>query len=316
MAPKAHVSDKKKDIVAKMSKRMNDNKTVMVVSIKGLPAAQFQDIKKKLKERAVIRVAKKTLIDLSLEKAKNDALKDLEKYVGDSTAMLFSNDDAFEISGILSESKSPAKAKEGQEAPEDIEIQAGPTDLMPGPDISALSAVGLQPKVENGKIAIAKDATLCKKGEVISAEKAAILAKLDITPFEIGLEPVAAYMEGKVYAGIKINKEEFLEDMLEKYSRSLAFTVSLNYPTAETLPFILGKAGMHEKALSALITEDSKDVKEDAKPSSGEENTDEAKAESSESSDAGEQKEAPAEEAKEETKQEKKEEIKSEDQTK
>ena len=78
----------------------------------------------------------------------------------------FSDTDAFEISGILADEKSPAKAKPGQESPEDIEIKAGPTELLPGPDISALSAVGLQPKVEEGKIAIAVDATLLKKGEV------------------------------------------------------------------------------------------------------------------------------------------------------
>ncbi len=133
-------------------------------------------------------------------------------------------------------------------------MRAGPTSLAPGPDISALSAVGLQPKVEGGKIAIAKDTLFVKPGEAISSEKVSILAKLDITPFEIGLEPIAAFSDGKVYVGIKIDKKGTLEILLNDYSRSLAFGVSLNFITKETLPFILGKASAHEITIRRIVT--------------------------------------------------------------
>jgi len=42
---------------------------------------------------------------------------------------------------------------------------------MPGPDISALSAVGLAPKVEGGKIAIMQDKIICKEGKEIITKK-------------------------------------------------------------------------------------------------------------------------------------------------
>lgn len=255
---KTHVSEKKKERVKILAELMG-KKTVMVVSIKGLPSAQFQDIKKKLRGKATIQVAKKSLVDFALDHCGIKELHQLVPFVQDSTAILFSDSDAFEISGIISEEKTPAKAKEGQESPEDIEVKAGPTDLLPGPDISALSAVGLKPKVEGGKIAIVQDAILVKKGESINAAKVAILAKLDITPFEVGLEPIAAYMDGQVYKDIKIDKEKAVEELQEAFSRGLAFAVSVDYVNKDTLTFVLGKAAAHESAISGLVKEDKKE---------------------------------------------------------
>jgi large subunit ribosomal protein L10 len=247
-----HVSEVKKRKVKELAEQMK-KRSVIVVSVKGLPSAQFQEIKKKLRNIAKIQVAKKNLIDFALDHCGIKELHKLVPYVEDSTAILFSDKDAFEISLRLSEEKSPAKARAGQKAPEDLVIHAGPTELLPGPDISALSAVGLQPKVEGGKISIVKDKILCVKGEVISLQKASILAKLNIVPFKIGLEPIAAYMDEKIYLDIKIDREELLKEMEEKYGRALSFGVEIGYFTTETLDYILGKAGLHEKAIEGLI---------------------------------------------------------------
>jgi large subunit ribosomal protein L10 len=246
-----HVSDVKKRKVKELAGHMK-KRTVMIVSVKGIPSAQFQDIKKKLRSKAKIQVAKKSLVDFALDHSGVKELHDLVKYVDDNTALLFSDDDAFDISLVLSEEKSPTKAKAGQEAPENLIVPAGPTDLIPGPDISALSAVGLQPKVEGGKIAIVKEKILCNKGEIISPQKASILAKLNIVPFKIGLEPIAACMDGKVYSDIKIDKEVMLKDMEEKYGRSLAFAVGLGYSSSETIGLLLGKAFIEGKAIESL----------------------------------------------------------------
>ena len=182
-------------------------------------------------------------------------LHDLVPYVDECTAMLFSESDAFEISGILASEKSPAKAKAGQIAPSDIEVKAGPTELIPGPDISALSAVGLAPKVENGKIAIMQDKIIVKEGEEITEAHASIMAKLDIIPFEVGVEPIAAYMDGEVYADIKIDKDAMVEAIMSDYAQALPFAVEIAYPTIETIDFILGKAGVEGNAIDAVIDE-------------------------------------------------------------
>jgi large subunit ribosomal protein L10 len=253
--PKAQVSEAKKKIVKDLTELMQ-KKTVMIVSIKNLPSSQLQDIRKKLREKALIKITKKSLIDFALEHSKNEKLADLVKYIKEDCAILFSEEDAFELSGFLSENKIPARAKPGQKAPEDIKIEAGPTDLLPGPDISALSSVGLQPKVEKGKINIMKEKILVKKGEIIDEGKASVLTKLDISPFKIGLEPIAAFSMGKIYIDIKIDKEKTLEDLQEDFSKALAFAVSINYPAKQALVYILSKANAHEKALNNLIKQD------------------------------------------------------------
>jgi large subunit ribosomal protein L10 len=286
-----HVSEAKKQKVKELAELMK-KKTVMVISIKGLPSAQFQDIKKKLRNKAKVQVVKKSLVNFALDHSGIKELHELVPYVDDSTAMLFSDSDAFELSGILASEKSPAKAKAGQIAPADIEVKAGPTELLPGPDISALSAVGLAPKVEDGKIAIMQDKVIAKEGDTITEDLASIMAKLDIIPFEVGIEPVAAFDndDKKVYADIKIDKEAFMETMLSMYGRVLPFAVEIGYINDTTRDFILAKASSHENAIEALIVEDApaKKAKEDVAP---EEAAEEKPAET----------EAPAEEKKKET---------------
>lgn len=249
-----HVSNKKKAKVKELAEKMK-KKTIMVISIKSLPSAQFQDIKKKLRSKAIIQVVKKSLVNFALDHCGIKELHELIPYVEDSTAMLFSDKDAFEISGILADEKSPAKAKAGQIAPNDIEVKAGPTDLLPGPDISALSAVGLVPKVENGKISILKDKIIVKQGSVITDPIASIMAKLGIIPFEVGIDPVAAFDgdDKKVYANIKIDKEAFLETLLYDYGRALPFAVEIAYPTSETIDFLINKANAQERMITRII---------------------------------------------------------------
>jgi large subunit ribosomal protein L10 len=269
-----HVSDAKKAKVKELAELMK-KKTVMVISIKGLPSAQFQDIKKKLRSKAKVQVVKKSLVKFALDHCGIKELHDLVPHVDDSTAMLFSDADAFEISGILADEKSPAKAKAGQIAPSDIEVKAGPTELIPGPDISALSAVGLAPKVENGKIAVMQDKIIAKAGDEITEALASIMAKLDIIPFEVGIDPVAAYdgEDKKVYVGIKIDKEAMVETLMNDYGRALPFAVELGIANDSTIDLILSRAGVEGNAIDAIVdagASEEKPAEESSKDDSGE----------------------------------------------
>lgn len=268
-----HVSETKKQTVKDLAEQMK-RKTVMVISIKSLPSAQFQDIKKKLRSKAKVQVVKKSLVNFALDHSGIKELKDLVPYVDDSTAMLFSDDDAFVISGILADEKSPAKAKAGQIAPCDIEVKAGPTELIPGPDISALSAVGLAPKVENGKIAVMQDKIIAKEGDVITEALASIMVKLDIILFEVGIKPVAAFMDGKIYADIEIDKAAMVVSLENDFGRAVAFAVDLGIVNSETLDIILNKVGIEELVIDKLIGEEKgeeKGVEKEVSVESGEE---------------------------------------------
>jgi large subunit ribosomal protein L10 len=176
-----------------------------------------------LRGKADVIVAKKNLISLAIDKAGKPGFEDLKKEIPANFALMFSDRDAFELSGILVDSLSPTRAKAGDIAPEDIKIEPGPTDLIPGPAISELGAVGLKVSVEAGKLAIKNSAVIVKGGEEINDKVAGVLGKLNITPMKVGFIPVAAYdsKDKKVYKNIKIDKKGTLEELREAIGRSL-----------------------------------------------------------------------------------------------
>jgi large subunit ribosomal protein L10 len=252
---KTHVSESKKESVKELSDLIKTKKTILIASIKNIPTSQFQEITKKLRGKAVVKVPKKNLIFMALENTKEGILHELEEQINDNVAVLFSDMDCFELAAELVKNKTPAKAKAGQEAPEDIEIPAGPTELVPGPAISELGALGIQIQIDKGKISIKEPKILVRKGEKISSGAAGIMSKLDIKPFSISLIPLAGYdaIEKKIYLNIKIDREKTIEELKKAFGKALPFAVSIGYVSKDTIGFLIGKAGMQEKAIEKLI---------------------------------------------------------------
>src|SRR3989338_3892715 len=135
---RAHVSKEKKKIVQDLTNLIDSKNTIMLVSIKGLPAAQFQKIKKNLGNHAEVSVPKKRILKMAIDNSKKQEVKKLDNYLKEDIALLISDDDAFKLAETLDKEKIPIKAKAGQTAPENIRIEAGPTDLPAGPAVSEL----------------------------------------------------------------------------------------------------------------------------------------------------------------------------------
>jgi large subunit ribosomal protein L10 len=256
----AHVSEKKKKAVTDLSKLLKEKKTFLIASIKNIPGSQFQEIVKRLRGKAIVKVPKKNLILKAIDSSKEEEIKKIKDKIEDSFALLFSDIDSYELAIDLISKKSPSKAMVGQIAPEDIEIPAGPTDLVPGPAISELGALGIQIQIEGGKITIKSPKVIAKKGTKITQGAADMMSKLDIKPFSIGFIPVAAFdNETKTfYADLNINPDQILENFKEAYGRALPFAVQVGYATPETITFLIGKAGRQEIALSNLQVNKSK----------------------------------------------------------
>jgi large subunit ribosomal protein L10 len=264
MKPKAveHIPEFKTKIVNELKELIKSHKTVLLASIKDLPASQYQAISKKLRGKAIVKVPKKNFVFRAIDESKNKDLLQIKDLIKNSTAFLFSDLDSYELAAELLKSKTPAKAKVGQEAPIDIEIEAGPTDLVPGPAISELGAVGLQVQITKGKIEIKESRVIVKAGKKISQNAADVMSKLDIKPFSIGYTPVAAFdlKTGTLYLDIKIDKEEAVESLKEAYGRALPFAVSIGYYGSETTPLMMQKAAAEEKKLIRVITGEPEEV--------------------------------------------------------
>jgi large subunit ribosomal protein L10 len=269
-----NIPKKKIQAVKELVNLIDNKRTVLIADISNIPGSQFQQISKKLRGKAIVKVPKKNLLFRALNDSKKEIVKDLKKNFQGATAILFSDLGSYELAGELLKIKSPAKAKPGQIAPIDLEIPAGPTELVPGPAISELGALGIQIMIQGGKIEIKEPKVVTKQGEEISQGAADILSKLNIMPFSIGFNPISAFdsEDNTVYVEIKIDPEEVKKELLNAYSHALPFAIEIGYISKDTIKPMIAKAVAYEKKLIRVITgepeeevqEISKEIKEDA----------------------------------------------------
>ncbi|MEM5794373.1 MAG: 50S ribosomal protein L10 [Candidatus Aenigmatarchaeota archaeon] len=221
-----------------------------LIDIFKLPSKQFQEIRKEIRGRGIIKVLKKSLLLNALKDLNLQNFEELEKIIPNQPAILLSNEEAFKIYSLISKLSFPTFAKEGDIASEDIKISAGPTSLLPGPAISELSKAGIPVGVEEGKIVVKKDVVVAKKGSVISKDLANVLRKLKVQPIRIGLNLVSIYEKGKIY-----NKEilelvnVYPKKLKEAFEQALNLSININYPTKENIQYLLIKAYQNALAL-------------------------------------------------------------------
>ncbi len=252
----ASVSKKKIENVKKLVELMENNSTLILASIKNLPSRQFQEIRKNLRGKAKMVVVKKRIMIRAIDDSGNTNLQRLKEYVCEDSSILFSKEDAFELAGIMAENKNPVRARPGQKAIEDISVEAGPTEILPGPAISEFSSIGIPISVEDGKIAIRQGKVIVKAGEEISDAAASIMSKLNILPFRIGLEPIALcnIKTGQIYLNVKIDREATSTELKITVAKSLRFAQKMAYYCKETIGYLLAKANMNGKAIESKIT--------------------------------------------------------------
>jgi large subunit ribosomal protein L10 len=286
-ASSSSVNVKEKD-VNDLAEAIKKAKTLMVASIKGLPSKQFQNIKKSIREHAEVKVAKKNIMMRSLKAA---GVTGMDEYVGADCAFVISDLDAYELAGILAKKKTPVYAKAGQIADDDIEVKDGPTDLIPGPAISELGALGLKVAVENGKISIKEPKIVITKGQIINEGAASVFMKLNIMPFNVGLNITAAYdvASKKIFTELKIDPEGYTEELKQAAGKALGFAQKIAYVCKETIGYLLAKANAGAKALEKYgESDDKKDDTESKEEGNTEKSTEGTEGEKSE--DAGDNK--------------------------
>ncbi|MFH1257145.1 MAG: 50S ribosomal protein L10 [Candidatus Diapherotrites archaeon] len=236
--------------LSELKKLAEEYPIIAVADLSGFPSALFQEIRKKLSAKAVIKVSKTRVVKMALASSK--AKKELADFSEGSVAIIFTKMNPFELHAFLKKNKGKTAAKEGVIAPEDIIIHAMDTGLPPGPALSDLKAAGLKVKIQGATIAITDDAVVAKKGTPVSKGAAGALAKLDIKPIKIGLNLVAAIEGTQVYKGevLDIDTDKVFSDFTEAYSSALNLALNIYYISPETLPLFIGKAVRDSKAVA------------------------------------------------------------------
>lgn len=237
-----------------LSKLMGSYQTIGFIDLTKLPTKQFQNIRKFLGDKAVVKICKKTVIKFALKKLKRENIAELEKFVPSQPGIVLTNLSTFQFYKIVNQLKSSTFVKEGDVIERDVEIKAGPTELLPGPVISEFAKVGIPAGVEGGKIAIKKDVVVARKDSKITKELASVLRKLKIEAVEVKLNIVVLYENGKIYTkDILKLVEEYPNKLREAFSKALNFSLGISFPTKENVKYLFAKAYQQAKALESKI---------------------------------------------------------------
>jgi len=265
----AHVAEWKKKEVEELAELIKKYPVIALVDVAGVPAYPLSKMRDKLREHALLRVSRNTLIELAIKRAAQELGKpDLEKlidHIQGGAGILATDMNPFKLYKLLEQSKTPAPAKAGAAVPHDVVIPAGPTSLAPGPLVGEMQALGIPARIEKGKVSIQKDYTILKAGEIITDQLARILNALGIEPLEVGLNLLAAYEDGLVYTPdvLAIDEETYINMLQQAYMHAFNLSVNTAYPTSQTIEAIIQKAFLGAKNVAVEAGYITKETVED-----------------------------------------------------
>ena len=226
-------------------------------------ATQLMMIRKKLRNDIKILIIKNKVAQRAFEKIKDvPGLKSLSKELEGQCGLIFTQISPFKLNLIFDQNKVFLPAKGGDIASKEISIPAGNTGITPGPVLSEFKEANVPTKIDQGSIWISRDTTIARQGEVISQKLASLMSKLNIKPIEAGIALNFAIAAGLLLreSDIKINLEEYRNEMSRSFQEALALATEVGYLTSETIMPSLLKAHQKAAALSSESGYISKDT--------------------------------------------------------
>ncbi len=250
----AKASPWKKDRVSELAGILSNDGIVGIVDIGGVPAGNMLGMRSSLRDQMTMTMAKKTLIKLAWGQAglSEDDLDQLLEGAVQPCIVHSESLNAFELFAELDKTRQGRAAKEGEKAPSDIIVEKGPTEFGPGPIVGEFNAVGIPAKIDKGKVAIQKTVTVVNEGDIISGDLGIMLAKLEITPIEIGLILTGAIEGGLVFpaSSLNLDLDGFKSNVISATSGAFNLACNTRWFSATTMPTLLSKASNEAMAVA------------------------------------------------------------------
>ena len=155
----------KKEIFSDLVELLEKYSVVAVADLQKVRSSQIQEIRKKLRGKADLIVAKNTILRKasdSMASKKENVNKFAEGLTG-SKVLIFTQMNPFELIMFLNKNKVRVPAKGGDIATSEIVVPAGNTGMQPGPVISEFNEAKVQTRIEGGSIFVAKDTVVARK---------------------------------------------------------------------------------------------------------------------------------------------------------
>ncbi|MBS7629598.1 50S ribosomal protein L10 [Candidatus Bathyarchaeota archaeon] len=252
------ISPKKKLAMERVKEALRKHKVIAAADLTKVRSTQIQEVRKMLRGRAEILVAKNTIFRMAckeIEGERKNILKYAESLNG-PFALILTDTNPFELILFLNKNKVKVPAKGGDIATGDIVVPGGNTGLPPGPIISEFGEVKIPTRIESGSIWVTKDTIVARKGDVISAKLASVLMRLGMKPMETGLSLISAY-DGEMILNkemLNLDLEEYRENIVEAALKALNLACEAGYLTSVTALPIFRKV-MNQASALALAAE-------------------------------------------------------------
>jgi large subunit ribosomal protein L10 len=244
----------KKEIFSDLVELLKKYSVIAVADLQKVRSSQIQEIRKKLRGKADLIVAKNTILRKASSSIAGEK-KNVDKFADGLTGskvLIFTQLNPFELIMFLNKNKVRVPAKGGDIATSEIVIPAGNTGLQPGPVISEFNEAKVQTRIEGGSIFVARDTVVAEKGDTISTKTASLLSKLGMKPMEAGLSLSYAYDNGLLLGpnDLAFDLDQMRNDFASAARLAFGLAVEANIVLPETAPVIISKAYRQAVALS------------------------------------------------------------------
>jgi len=244
----------KKEIYEDLTELLKEYSVIAVADLQKVRSSQIQEIRKKLRGKADLMVAKNTILRKASEKIAGEK-KGIDKFANSLTGskvLIFTQMNPFELIIFLNKNKVRVQAKGGDVATSDIMIPGGNTGIQPGPVISEFNEAKVKTRIEGGSIFVAEDTVVVEKGDVIPVKTASLLSKLGMKPMEAGLALSYAFDNGSVLGpnDLAFDLDQMKSDFSSAARMALGVAVEANIMLPETAPIIISKAYRQAVAVS------------------------------------------------------------------
>ncbi len=249
-----HYPKKKRLMYEELQQIPTQYNVIALSKMSKVRAAQLMMIRKKFRNEVQIKIIKNKVAMRAFEKVKSVAgIENLSNQLEDQCALIFTNINPFKLNLIFAQNKVFLPAKGGDIAPKEILVPAGNTGITPGPVLSEFKTANVPTKIDQGTIWVSKDTLVAKPGDVISMSLASLLSKLNVKPIEAGISVNFAIAEGLQFQeqDLKLNLEEYREELARSFAQALALATEAGYMTPETVTPLLVKA--HQQAISLAV---------------------------------------------------------------
>lgn len=257
--------DRKYALADELKEHFDTYTKLFIVDCDNVGSDQLHNIRKNMRGDAVVYCGKNTQMRRVIRELEVDRpeLEKIRACMRLNVGLIFTNGDLSKTRDAILENKKPSAAKAGALAQCDVTIDKGITSLDPS-QTQFLQALNIGSKITKGSIEIINDVELLKEGQKIDASQAALLQKLEITPFEYGLVPMFVWDNGSLFepAVLDITEEQIVATFQHCVKQTACISLVLNMPTVASVPYSILLAFTNMLAVAASTDHSFKEAEE------------------------------------------------------